>query len=141
GRFRCRARSTRSNARAPGTHRSASSASSAPAAARSRDCWRRPEPPCWRATAEVAAACASRGATSSLEIAASEAMVVLADANLDGAVAGALWAAFAGAGQLHGSLQRVYVERELHDAFVDALAAAASSLRIGDPLESTTELG
>ena len=91
--------------------------------------------------AEVAAACASRGATSSLEIAASEAMVVLADANLDGAVAGALWAAFAGAGQLHGSLQRVYVERELHDAFVDALAAAASSLRIGDPLESTTELG
>jgi acyl-CoA reductase-like NAD-dependent aldehyde dehydrogenase len=91
--------------------------------------------------AEVAAACASRGATSSLDIAASEAMVVLADASLEGAVAGALWAAFAGAGQLHGSLQRVYVERELHDAFVDALAAAASSLRIGDPLQSTTELG
>jgi acyl-CoA reductase-like NAD-dependent aldehyde dehydrogenase len=94
-----------------------------------------------RTAAEVAAACAARGASCSLDVAASEAMVVLADANLDGAVAGAVWAACAGAGQLRGTLQRVYVERGLHEAFGDALAAAVQALTIGDPLDPATELG
>jgi acyl-CoA reductase-like NAD-dependent aldehyde dehydrogenase len=94
-----------------------------------------------RGGAEVAATCAARGAGSSLEVAASDTMIVLADANIDGAVAGALWAACAGAGQLRGALQRVYVERGVDELFAQRLAAAAAALRIGDPRESATELG
>ncbi|HUB76734.1 MAG TPA: aldehyde dehydrogenase family protein, partial [Solirubrobacteraceae bacterium] len=94
-----------------------------------------------RRGAQVAAAAAARGASSSLDLAAGEAMIVLADASLDAAVAGATWAACAGAGQLHGSLQRVYVEPELHDAFAERFAAACAGLTMGAPADPATELG
>jgi acyl-CoA reductase-like NAD-dependent aldehyde dehydrogenase len=60
-----------------------------------------------------------------------DAMIVLADARLDRAVEGALWAACAGAGELAGSLKRVYVERDVFDDFVTALVEAASALQPG----------
>jgi acyl-CoA reductase-like NAD-dependent aldehyde dehydrogenase len=70
-----------------------------------------------------------------------DAMIVLADARLGNAVDGALWAACAGAGQLPGSLKRVYVAAERHDEFLDALCAAAGELELGDPLAPHTQLG
>ena len=94
-----------------------------------------------RAGADVAAACAARGASTTLDIAAGEAMLVLVDAGLETAVAGALWAACAGAGQLHGKLSRIYVAREIHAAFAEKLSEAASELPLGDPLDDATQLG
>jgi acyl-CoA reductase-like NAD-dependent aldehyde dehydrogenase len=91
--------------------------------------------------AEVGAAAAARGATSSLDLAASEAMIVLADASVEAAVAGATWAACAAAGQLHGTLQRIYIEPALRDRFAERLAESAAALRIGDPLDPASELG
>jgi acyl-CoA reductase-like NAD-dependent aldehyde dehydrogenase len=70
-----------------------------------------------------------------------DAMIVLADAKLAHAVDGALWAACAGAGQLAGSLKRVYVARERHEEFLAALCAAAAGLELGDPLAPHTQLG
>ena len=70
-----------------------------------------------------------------------DAMIVLADANLRRAVDGALWAACAGAGQLAGSLKRVYVAAERHEAFLEAVVAAASEIEPGDPLDAATQLG
>jgi acyl-CoA reductase-like NAD-dependent aldehyde dehydrogenase len=90
---------------------------------------------------EVAAACGRRGASVTLDSGPGEAMVVLEDAHLPGAVAGALWAACAGAGQLHGTLSRVYVEQAIHEPFIEELSAAAGMLRIGDPLEAGTQIG
>jgi acyl-CoA reductase-like NAD-dependent aldehyde dehydrogenase len=90
---------------------------------------------------DVAAVCARRGASVTLDVNSGEAMLVLADAGLAGAVAGALWAACTGAGQLHGALRRVYVERALHRPFVEELTAAAAALRVGDPREHATQLG
>jgi acyl-CoA reductase-like NAD-dependent aldehyde dehydrogenase len=68
-------------------------------------------------------------------------MIVLADARLATAVGGALWAATQSAGQAHGSLRRVYVERPLHDEFIEQLRIAAGKLRVGDPLDPATQLG
>jgi acyl-CoA reductase-like NAD-dependent aldehyde dehydrogenase len=70
-----------------------------------------------------------------------DAMIVLADAKLQQAVDGALWAACAGAGELAGSLKRVYVARESHEQFLDGLRAAAAELELGDPLAPHTQLG
>jgi len=70
-----------------------------------------------------------------------DAMIVLDDARLPHAVAGALWAACAGAGQLAGSLKRVYVVGERFEEFVEALARGAGELSLGDPLAAETELG
>ena len=52
-------------------------------------------------------------------------MLVLADANLRRAIAGALWAGFAAAGQARGSIERVYVAREVHERFLAGLVAGA----------------
>lgn len=70
-----------------------------------------------------------------------DAMIVLEDARLSHAVDGALWAACAGAGQLAGSLKRVYVAAERHEQFLDALCERASELELGDPLAAHTQLG
>jgi acyl-CoA reductase-like NAD-dependent aldehyde dehydrogenase len=61
-----------------------------------------------------------------------DAMIVLSDARLERAVEGALWAACAGAGELAGSLKRVFVELDVFEDFVTELAAAASALEPGD---------
>jgi succinate-semialdehyde dehydrogenase/glutarate-semialdehyde dehydrogenase len=68
-------------------------------------------------------------------------MLVLADANLDHAVAGALWAGFANAGQTCSGIERVYVLREVADAFVAGVVEGATRLRVGDPLSWDTEVG
>ncbi len=76
-----------------------------------------------------------------VELGGKDAMLVLADAHLPQAVAGALWAGCAGAGQARGAVERVYVAREVHDRFVDGLVAAASALRVGDPADPRTDVG
>jgi acyl-CoA reductase-like NAD-dependent aldehyde dehydrogenase len=94
-----------------------------------------------RTAAAVVSACAKRGAGVTLDLAASEAMLVLADANVPGAADGALWAACAGAGQLHGKPARVYVERGRADEFTASLVEAAGALVVGDAGAPETQLG
>jgi acyl-CoA reductase-like NAD-dependent aldehyde dehydrogenase len=76
-----------------------------------------------------------------VELGGKDAMLVLADARLPGAIAGALWAGCAGAGQARGAVERVYVAREVHDRFVDGLVSAAQALRVGNPADPRTDLG
>lgn len=49
--------------------------------------------------------------------------------------------AFAYSGQVCISVQRIYVHRSLFDDFADKFAAASAALKMGDPLDSQTELG
>jgi succinate-semialdehyde dehydrogenase/glutarate-semialdehyde dehydrogenase len=49
--------------------------------------------------------------------------------------------AFAGAGQSCGSVERVHIHRGGADAFLDALAARAGTLRVGPGMDPDTELG
>jgi acyl-CoA reductase-like NAD-dependent aldehyde dehydrogenase len=90
---------------------------------------------------EVAGACARRGTGVTVDNGPGETMIVLEDAHLPRAVAGALWAACAGAGQLHGALRHTYVETAIHQRFIEELAGAATTLRVGDPLEGGTQIG
>ncbi len=83
----------------------------------------------------------SREKEVTVELGGKDAMLVLADARLPGAVAGALWAGCAGAGQARGAIERVYVAREVHERFVDGLVAAAGALRVGDPADPRTDVG
>jgi len=76
-----------------------------------------------------------------VELGGKDAMLVLADARLPQAVAGALWAGCAGAGQARGAVERVYVARERHERFVEALVTGARKLRVGDPSDPRTDLG
>jgi acyl-CoA reductase-like NAD-dependent aldehyde dehydrogenase len=76
-----------------------------------------------------------------VELGGKDAMLVLADAHLSRAVAGALWAGCAGAGQARGSIERVYVAREVHDRFLTALVAGARAVTVGDPADPATQMG
>src|SRR6201981_3297958 len=68
-------------------------------------------------------------------------MIVLPDATLDHAVAGALWGGYANAGQTCSGIERVYVMREVAERFIDRVVAGAQRLRVGEPLEWDTEIG
>jgi acyl-CoA reductase-like NAD-dependent aldehyde dehydrogenase len=76
-----------------------------------------------------------------VELGGKDAMLVLADARMPQAIAGALWAGCAGAGQARGAVERVYVARERYERFVDGLATAARALRVGDPADPGTHVG
>jgi acyl-CoA reductase-like NAD-dependent aldehyde dehydrogenase len=90
---------------------------------------------------QVSDACAQHGGTCVLELEGKDPQLVLADARLERAVAGAAWAGFANAGQSAASIERAYVVREVADPFLEGLVRAASSARLGDPLAAGTDLG
>jgi acyl-CoA reductase-like NAD-dependent aldehyde dehydrogenase len=89
----------------------------------------------------VARACVSREKEVTVELGGKDAMLVLADARLPRTVAGALWAGCAGAGQARGSIERVYVAREVSERFLVALVRGATALTVGDPADPRTQVG
>ncbi len=89
----------------------------------------------------VARECVSREKEVTVELGGKDAMLVLADASLPRAVAGALWAGCAAAGQARGSVERIYVAREVHERFLAALVAGAKALRVGDPTQPGVHVG
>ena len=89
----------------------------------------------------VGIACAERMKGSVLELGGKDPMLVLSDANLPNAVSGALWGGFANAGQTCSGIERVYVMRDVAERFTQELVTGAQRLRVGDPLEWSTEIG
>jgi acyl-CoA reductase-like NAD-dependent aldehyde dehydrogenase len=89
----------------------------------------------------VAEACARRLKGSVLELGGKDPMIVLDDAHLEHAIAGAVWGGFANAGQTCSGIERVYVVRSVADRFVAGVVAGAERLRVGDPMSWDTEIG
>jgi aminomuconate-semialdehyde/2-hydroxymuconate-6-semialdehyde dehydrogenase len=77
----------------------------------------------------------------SFELGGKNAAIVFADCDSADAVDGISDAVFLNTGQVCLCAERVYVERTIFEKFVEALKRKAESLRIGSPLEKTTELG
>ncbi len=79
--------------------------------------------------------------TLGLELGGKDPAYVRPDADFDHAVANIVDGAFYNSGQCCCGIERVYVHADLYDRFVDAVAAAASAYRLGNPLEADTTLG
>ncbi len=77
----------------------------------------------------------------SFELGGKNAAIVFADCDFEEAVNGISEAVFLNTGQVCLCAERVYIERTIFDRFVGALKQKAESLRVGSPLEKTTELG
>jgi aminomuconate-semialdehyde/2-hydroxymuconate-6-semialdehyde dehydrogenase len=77
----------------------------------------------------------------SFELGGKNAAIVFADCDFEEAVDGISEAVFLNTGQVCLCAERVYVERAIFDKFVDALRDKAEGLRLGSPLEKTTDLG
>jgi len=91
----------------------------------------------------VAAACAQRVARVNLEMGGKDPFIVCADvaADVEVAARGGAWAAYLNAGQVCTSAERFYVARELYDDFLASFVSHAGELRVGDPLDSSTDVG
>ena len=77
----------------------------------------------------------------SFELGGKNAAIVFADCEFEEAVKGISDAAFLNTGQVCLCAERVYVERPILEHFVEALKSKAESMRIGAPLNASTELG
>ncbi len=76
-----------------------------------------------------------------LELGGNAGVIVDQDSDIDFAVGRVRTGAFAFAGQVCISVQRVFVHEAVYDEFRDKLVAAAGTIKLGDPLDRTTDLG
>jgi acyl-CoA reductase-like NAD-dependent aldehyde dehydrogenase len=76
-----------------------------------------------------------------LELGGKSPNLVFADANLEDAIPSAVWSIYYSAGQSCEARSRVLVEASLYDVFVDRFTEAAKGLKVGDPLDSETQVG
>lgn len=90
---------------------------------------------------KVMAAAAERLTPVVLELGGKDPMLVLADADLDVASSGAVWAGLTNCGQACLSVERVYVERAVAERFVSLAVAKVKKLRLGHGLDPDVEIG
>jgi acyl-CoA reductase-like NAD-dependent aldehyde dehydrogenase len=76
-----------------------------------------------------------------LELGNSTPVIVARDADVEATAAKLAANAFAFAGQSCISVQRIYVERPVYDAFVQAFVPKVHALKVGDPADDETDVG
>ncbi len=76
-----------------------------------------------------------------MELGSNSAVVVCEDADLDAAVSRCCGGAYALAGQVCISVQRIFAQRQVFDSFVERFVAKAESLKVGDQLSEDTNVG
>lgn len=90
---------------------------------------------------EVARAAAETFKRVTLELGGKSPQIILADAPLEAAIQGTAMGLFANQGQICAAGTRILVERPLYADVLEALGAAARSVRLGDPLDPETQMG
>jgi acyl-CoA reductase-like NAD-dependent aldehyde dehydrogenase len=90
---------------------------------------------------KVARLAGERLIRTTMELGGKTPVIVCADADIEGAIAGTLFSAFVASGQTCVSGARFLVQEKIYERFVEQLAARADDIRIGDPLDKTTQMG
>ena len=91
--------------------------------------------------AGIAANAAPRFKKLSLELGGKNPNLVFADADLDDAIATSIRSSFWNQGEICLCGSRIFVERSIHDSFVDRFVAATKKLRVGEPSDEATDVG
>ena len=94
-----------------------------------------------RAGAAVAAEAGRNIKKSVLELGGSDPFIVLADADLDAAVAAAVQARFQNTGQICIAAKRIIVEEAVADDFTARFVEQVKALKLGDPADEATYVG
>jgi aldehyde dehydrogenase (NAD+) len=90
---------------------------------------------------EIAEKCGRALKRCSLELGGKNAQIVMDDADLDLAVEGALWGAFGTAGQRCTATSRIICHERVLSKFTEAFLRRTEALRLGDGLDSRTQVG
>ena len=76
-----------------------------------------------------------------LELGGKSPLIVFDDAKLDNAVGAALLANFYSAGEVCSNGTRVFVHKNVREAFLKKLMDRVSAMRVGDPMDPSTQVG
>jgi betaine-aldehyde dehydrogenase len=90
---------------------------------------------------KIAAGAAETIKRVTLELGGKSANIVFADADLEQAAKAAPSAVFGNAGQDCCARSRILVERSAIDRFMEVLEEAVEAIKVGDPLDESTEMG
>ncbi|MEO6518325.1 MAG: aldehyde dehydrogenase family protein [Pseudoxanthomonas sp.] len=90
---------------------------------------------------KVGEACARRFIPASLELGGKDPALVLSDANVEHAARALAWGSFVNGGQSCMSIERVYVEAPVADAFIAALVKEAAALTLAWPDPKQGQIG
>ena len=89
----------------------------------------------------IAEACGRKLIPSALELGGKDAMIVLADADVDIASSAAVWGGYTNCGQACLSVERIYVEQSIADRFMELCVEKSRKLRLGPPGDPDAEIG
>ncbi|MFI7464353.1 aldehyde dehydrogenase family protein [Nonomuraea sp. NPDC049646] len=90
---------------------------------------------------EIAAKAAAQVKRVTLELGGKSANIVFADSDLGKAASTAPYAVFDNSGQDCCARSRILVQAEVYDEFLERLSAAVRGVKVGDPLDESTEMG
>ncbi|MEU1722411.1 aldehyde dehydrogenase family protein [Nonomuraea sp. NPDC005692] len=90
---------------------------------------------------EIAAKAAAQVKRVTLELGGKSANIVFADSDLEKAAKTAPYAVFDNSGQDCCARSRILVQAEVYDEFLERLSAAVRGVKVGDPLDESTEMG
>ena len=76
-----------------------------------------------------------------LELGGKAPCIIFEDADLEKAVEGALHSRFDNCGQVCTCNERMYVQEEIYDAFMEKFMARVRELKVGDPMLADTDMG
>ena len=89
----------------------------------------------------IAEVCARKLIPTVLELGGKDAMIVLSDADLEIASSAAVWGGFTNCGQACLSVERIYVQQNVAQKFVDLCVAKTKKLRLGPASDPDAEIG
>jgi len=89
----------------------------------------------------IAETCAPTFKHYSLEMGGKNIILVMEDANLDLAVDGAIWGGFGTTGQRCTAASRIGIHKSVYKEFVTRFVERAAKLKVGNGLDSATEMG
>lgn len=77
----------------------------------------------------------------SLELGGKSPNIVFDDASIENAVNGSMFGIFFAQGQVCASGTRLFVQESIYDRFMESFVKKARSIRVGNPLDDTTQMG
>jgi succinate-semialdehyde dehydrogenase/glutarate-semialdehyde dehydrogenase len=89
----------------------------------------------------VAESCAKKLIPTVLELGGKDAMIVLANANLDVASSAAVWGSYTNCGQVCLSVERLFVEQPIEEKFLSLCVEKTKKLRLGPGCDPATDVG
>jgi aldehyde dehydrogenase (NAD+) len=77
----------------------------------------------------------------SLELGGKSPNIVFADSDIDSAVDGAMTGIFFNQGEVCCAGSRLFIEKSIHEEFIDKLSNKAANMRVGNPEDTGTQMG